>query len=106
MSMLAVSPHGSSNPKRVDRANTNDRPKEWNDEFCAKARKKLALDPSVLMASLMSTVLKVPRVASPGLSRRSRAYVMPNPETSVGWLYSGISSGLIVLEIFETSTRL
>ena len=46
--------------------------------FAKKPRKKLALDPSVLMASLRSSVLNVPRVASPGLSRRSRAYVKPD----------------------------
>ena len=46
-----------------------------------------------LLAKSTSTVLKLPRVGSAALSRRSRTQVALKKETSVGWLNSGISSG-------------
>src|SRR5215469_15749567 len=100
-----VFPRGSSTPNRVERANTNALPNERNDEFWKNPRKKLALDASAVEATLASAVLNVPRLGSAGLSRRSRAYVMPTPETSVGWLYKGICSGLMVRFRFAASTR-
>ena len=72
-------------------------------EFWKKNRRKLALEPKFVSASLKSALLKLPFEASAGLSRESRNHVTPNCETSVGWLKSGISS----LRIFklETPTR-
>jgi len=52
----------------------------------------LALDPILVPAILASALLKLPFVASAGLSRVSRNQVIPNCDTSVGWLNNGISS--------------
>src|SRR5208282_927889 len=65
---------------------------------------KLALDPIGFPATLKSTELYQPFVASAALFRLSRTQLTPNPEIKVGWLNSGISSGAIFKELAITIT--
>src|SRR5487761_498897 len=94
--LSAVEPsNGCSIPNVVDRAKTSDRPSGVNVEFCIEKRRKLAVDPSDFVATLMFAVLYEPCDASAELLRRSRIHVNPNPETFVGWLNSRTSSTVI-----------
>src|SRR6185437_687453 len=85
--------NASSIPNVVERANTSAACRKGvYVEFCTVRRTNVAVEPSDLPAKLTSAVLKLPRVASAGLSRRSRTQLSSNPETFVGWLKSGTSA--------------
>ena len=66
----SVFANGSRIPIRIERAKLNRRLIGWYVEFWKKNRRKLELEPMFVLAMLKSALLKLPLVASAGLSLR------------------------------------